>query len=306
MKFLKKILILGIIILFIFLSKDYISSLYNKNFLSIKSSIQSIKNYLIINYNKNYSRTIERISDVKENIKTSEPLKVVDNIIRDKNIKLSKNNIILFTNQYRKNNNLPELKENEKLNLSALKKVEDMFSKQYFEHVSPSGVGVSDLGNLVSYEYIIIGENLALGNFENDKALVDAWMASEGHRENILNNKYTEIGVSVLKGKYENHDVWIAVQHFGLPKNTCPSIDNILFNLIENEQKEIDKTLINLNSLNTEIDISKGESQISKIEYYNNQVTYYNNLIKKIKEKIKNYNTQVESYNYCIESYTKD
>jgi uncharacterized protein YkwD len=306
MKFLKKILILIIIILAIFFSKDYIFSLYNNNFLSIKSSIQSLKNYVIIHYNNNYNKTVEKITEVKENIQVSEPLKSINNIIQDKNIKLSKNNIILLTNQYRKENGLAELKENNKLNLSALKKAEDILSKQYFEHVSPSGVGVGDLGELVSYEYIIIGENLALGNFENDKALVDAWIASQGHRENILNKKYTEIGISVLKGKYEKHDVWVAVQHFGLPKNTCPPIDNTLFKIIESNQLEIDKLLVILGALGKEIDIMKGESLSSKIDYYNTQVTYYNNLIKEIKEKIKSYNSQVESYNSCISSYTEN
>ena len=49
------------------------------------------------------------------------------------------------------------------------------------------------------YEYISVGENLAMGNFKNDGDLVEAWMNSPGHRANILSFKYKELGVAVIK-----------------------------------------------------------------------------------------------------------
>jgi len=57
----------------------------------------------------------------------------------------------------------------------------------YFAYNSPSGVGVDDLAGNFGYKFIAIGENLALGNFENDEVLLQGWMNSPGHRENILN-----------------------------------------------------------------------------------------------------------------------
>ena len=60
------------------------------------------------------------------------------------------------------------LKENEKLDQAALAKANDMFLKQYFEHVSPTGVGPGDLAQNYGYDYIIVGENLILGNFSSE------------------------------------------------------------------------------------------------------------------------------------------
>jgi len=121
--------------------------------------------------------------------------------------------------------------------------LDDIFEKQYFAHISPEGLGPSDLAEKSGYEYIMIAENLALGNFKDDNTLVNAWMDSPGHRANILNNRYTEIGVAVGKGFFsesnENNkeeiatEVWIAVQEFGLPLSSCPKPEESLLNTIE-------------------------------------------------------------------------
>jgi uncharacterized protein YkwD len=50
-------------------------------------------------------------------------------------------------------------------------------------------VGVGDLSKEVGYGYILIGENLALGNFKDEESWWKAWMDSPGHRANIFNNK---------------------------------------------------------------------------------------------------------------------
>ena len=52
-----------------------------------------------------------------------------------------------------------------------------------------------------------------------------AWMNSPGHRANILNPHFQEIGVAVGKGMYEGHETWIAVQSFGMPLSACPASD---------------------------------------------------------------------------------
>src|SRR5262249_8345343 len=117
------------------------------------------------------------------------------------NVTLTQAGVIKWTNiQRQENGALPALTVNAKLNESAQLKLKDMFAKQYFEHVSPSGVGPDGLANEVGYAYASIGENLALGNFADDRALVQAWMDSPGHRANILGKSYREIGVAVGKG----------------------------------------------------------------------------------------------------------
>jgi hypothetical protein len=176
-----------------------------------------------------------------------------------------------------------------------------MFDYQYFEHISPSGVGVADLANDAGYEYIIIGENLALGGFKDDKAVVDAWMASPGHRANILNNRYTDIGVSVGRGIFEGREVWLAVQHFGLPKSACPSISTSLKSSIDSLQSKAKSTQKELDLLKASIDSTTDSLLKSEIiKKYNDMVNTYNNLISSVKASVDKYNTQVRAFNACV------
>lgn len=246
----------------------------------------------------------DTINEIPNVIKTPGVLKII-NTVNSVDSTLTVSNIIALTNQNRIAEGLAPLTKNPKLDLSAEKKVDDMIALQYFEHVSPSGVSVSQLGDSVGYEYIIIGENLAMGNFRNDKALLDAWMASPGHRENILKNNYTEIGVSAKKGTFDGRDVWFAVQHFGTPKSLCPSIDSILQATIESlqikatkTQKELDYKLKSINSGA----VVGGQTTSEQIVDYNLLVNEYNKLINKIKSNISTYNSQVNQFNSCVES----
>jgi hypothetical protein len=181
-----------------------------------------------------------------------------------------------------------------------------MFNKQYFEHVSPSGKGPGDLADRVRYEYIAIGENLALGNFKDDQALVEAWMNSPGHRANILNAKYAEIGVAVGKGNYEGKTVWMAVQEFGRPSSACPQVNLGLKDQIqsykselaglENEVKQQKSALESLDPKNK----ADYDYYNQKVGDYNNLVQIYNNKLDVLKSLIENYNSQVNTYNQCL------
>ena len=91
-----------------------------------------------------------------------------------------------------------------------------MLEKQYFDHVSPTGEQASDLAENVGYHYKIIAENIGTGDFLNNQKIVDGWMQSPGHRENILSTEVREIGAAVLKGKMKGSVTYIAVQIFGL------------------------------------------------------------------------------------------
>lgn len=293
MKNYHKILIFIIIILLLYILKDDLSLFVNKSQSRLFSNNQ---NLVIDSINKK-----EILLPVKINMPGA--LRVVDNLINSK-INLSKDNIIIFTNKYRKENgNLRQLKENYKLSLSAEEKLQDMFDNQYFDHISPDGVGIGDLGDLVGYEYILIGENLAMGNFKDDLALVDAWMASPGHRENILNKNYTEIGIAVAKGRFEGRDIWMAVQHFGTPLETCSVVDKILHSLISINQKKIktmeEDVFIRFDKIRRGV-LYEGKTQKEQIDIYNNLIHSYNNLINETKEKIDIYNQQVKDFNDCL------
>jgi len=216
---------------------------------------------------------------------------------------LTKAGVIELTNAQREKYGLPKLKENAKLNLSAELKVKEMFENQYFAHDSPLGVTVGDLANKVNYQFFAIGENLALGNFENDEALVQAWMDSPGHRANILNNRYQEIGVMVLKGFFEGKSTWLAVQHFGLPLSVCPQMDETIKITITADQNKIDEIFKELETLQTEIramSLKRGSVYQEKINQYNELAAEYNLMVEQAKLIINEYNRQVRLFNECL------
>jgi hypothetical protein len=240
------------------------------------------------------------MQEIEKQISTPPPLRAPEEVPE---AFLTKAGVIKWTNSQRAKYGLPGLKENLKLDASAQLKVEDMFKNQYFGHVSPSGIEIGDLASEVGYEFLSIGENLALGNFENDEVLVQAWMDSPGHRENILNKSYTEIGVAVIKGTFEGKTTWLAVQHFVLPTSVCPKPDGKIKTEIETDRDQIKELETRLEELLVEIQGMKPRRDPNynqKVEEYNTLVAQYNNLVGEIKNLIDEYNTQVNLFNNCL------
>ncbi len=124
----------------------------------------------------------------------------------------------IFTeiNVQRRTNGEIALKENASLDHAAKAKLEDMFSKNYWDHTSPSGEKAWDFINQTGYSYKAAGENLAKG-FIATNAMVDAWMASPSHKKNILDKEFTETGIAVGNGLINGRETTIAVQLFGAP-----------------------------------------------------------------------------------------
>lgn len=229
------------------------------------------------------------------------PLKQIFNQDTQNNNELLYKKIIESTNTERVKNNLKPLAENTLLNSSATFKSNDMNNGQYFEHVSPEGVSISDLANQFKYEYITIGENLAMGNFQTEDEIVIAWMNSPGHRENILNPKYTQIGVGIISGTWQGRHVRYAVQHFGKPLSACPSIDRNLKSIIDKNQLEISAIKKSLEIQKNRLDQAGTSDQNypDLVKAYNELVNNYNSLINETKLKINTYNLQVKTFNTC-------
>jgi uncharacterized protein YkwD len=233
------------------------------------------------------------------------PLKKTGGEITDNRSVLTAEGIIVFTNNERKKNNLAPLEVNEILMRTADQKAKDILNRQYFAHLSPSGEGVKELAQTAGYESIIIGENLALGTFKDEAEVVEAWMESPGHRANILNPYYREIGVAVEKGLFEGKNVWVAVQHFAVPLSVCPPPEKIL-------KEEIDNLKNQLTQLKEAIDLKRSRLEgggLNRADYqnqlreYNNLVTGYNELVKKIQEAAARYNAEVNAYNRCLNQF---
>ena len=240
------------------------------------------------------------ISEVGKQMLTPPPLQVLG---AEKQVDLLKSQIILQTNvQRHQNGSLPALIENKRLDEAASAKASDMFEKQYFEHISPLGLDPGKLVQNHGYEFIVAGENLILGNFSSEEEVVDDWMASSGHRANILNNRYTEIGVAIVKGTYQGQTVWMGVQEFGFPLSACPSPDNILKNTIDSDKQQLDFLYSELGTNKKQIDsldqTSPTYSQMA--DDYNKLVAQYEALSSDTKKIISNYNNQVSIFNNCV------
>jgi uncharacterized protein YkwD len=128
--------------------------------------------------------------------------------------KLTAKQIINYANQERVKEGLEQLTESEVLNRVAGLKAKDMLGNDYFAHTSPAGIDPWHWFEKVGYEYRFAGENLGM-DFKTAIAVHEAWMKSESHKENILSNKYKEIGVVVETGIINNKETQIAVQIFG-------------------------------------------------------------------------------------------
>ncbi len=121
-----------------------------------------------------------------------------------------------LTNQEREKNGLTDLSYNEKLAAAAKLKAEDMFSKNYWAHYAPTGTTPWDFILASGYKYEYAGENLAK-NFLFSNGVVDAWMKSPTHRENVLRKEYSEVGFAVVNGVLNGEETTLVVQMFGRP-----------------------------------------------------------------------------------------
>ena len=110
--------------------------------------------------------------------------------------------VVRLVNEIRAQNRLGELTYNWELGRVARYKSQDMRDNSYFSHTSPVYGTPFRMMKSFGITYRSAGENIARGQ-KSPQAVVDAWMNSPGHRANILNPSFTEIGVGyVADGQY--------------------------------------------------------------------------------------------------------
>lgn len=124
--------------------------------------------------------------------------------------------LLAYTNNARESEGLASVQLNDKLSQAAYLKAQDMFEMQYWSHTSPSGVQPWKWFNDVGYNYSVAGENLAK-NYPTAQAAVQAWMDSETHRANILNQAYVDVGFAVVDGELNNQQTTLVVALYGAP-----------------------------------------------------------------------------------------
>ncbi len=127
---------------------------------------------------------------------------------------LDEQKLFELTNTERVVNHLKPLKYNAQLHQAAKQKAADMLAHDYFEHISPQGKTPWQFIDISGYNYVKAGENLAI-DFESVDGPVPAWMASPGHRANILKDDYKEMAIAEATGEYQGRETTVVVQMFG-------------------------------------------------------------------------------------------
>lgn len=109
------------------------------------------------------------------------------------------NEVIRLVNVQRSQNGLSPLTANWELSRVARYKSQDMADNRYFSHTSPTYGTPFQMMKSFGLRFRTAGENIAYGQ-RTPQAVVNAWMNSSGHRANILNASYTQIGVGYVAG----------------------------------------------------------------------------------------------------------
>ncbi|KHF40623.1 CAP domain-containing protein [Halalkalibacter okhensis] len=114
------------------------------------------------------------------------------------NLTQDEQQMVDLVNQERADRGLAPLEINEQLTEVARVKAQDMIDHQYFSHQSPTYGSPFDMLNQFDVSYRTAGENLA-GN-QTVEAAHQSLMNSDGHRANILNAEYGEVGIGIIDG----------------------------------------------------------------------------------------------------------
>jgi len=253
-------------------------------------------------------RTIESVRAGSGSVLNSGPLRVS---LRDflevedlPEVFLSDHNVFVQTNFERNNYGLGSFSRSSQLDQIALQKLNDMATQNYFAHVSPQGLDIGDVASRAGYQYAVIAENLALGDFLSEADLLSAWMASPGHRANILNGNFTHLGLAVRRIVFDGEMVWLGVQVFAKPLSLCRRPNDDLRGQILTNRAEIESEIEALADLKELIDGSLNSTDQSRlgdlVDSYNARARSLNNLIRVTEASIVAYNSEVRTYNRCV------
>jgi uncharacterized protein YkwD len=127
---------------------------------------------------------------------------------------ISVSDLLKYTNSKRASAGVGSLTINTKLTAAAQKKAEYMFKHNYWAHVAPDGTDPWSFIVAQDYDYLYAGENLAK-NFNGSKEVVEAWYKSPSHRENLISDKYTDVGFASVNGILDGYETTLVVQMFG-------------------------------------------------------------------------------------------
>jgi len=116
--------------------------------------------------------------------------------------------VLRLTNEYRRRNNLNPLAANLTLSKAAETHSENMSELDFFSHTGVDGSTVGDRAIAAGYDSRFVGENIGVG-YGTPEGVVQGWIASDGHRANLLDSRYTTLGVGyVFNGNDTGSENW--------------------------------------------------------------------------------------------------
>ncbi len=118
-------------------------------------------------------------------------------------------------NFYRARNALPPLRAEQRLARAALAHAHDMAENDFFAHLGSDRSNTGVRARRAGYAWRAVGENIAAG-LSSPEDTVDKWMASEGHRDNMLNAVFRDAGIAYLfraddSGEIRYRHYWVLV-----------------------------------------------------------------------------------------------
>ncbi|GAA1150272.1 hypothetical protein GCM10009630_55740 [Kribbella jejuensis] len=111
--------------------------------------------------------------------------------------------VLDYTNQIREQQGCGPLKLDSALVEAAGEHASDMVRRHYMDHTNPDGQDPGDRMAAAGYRGSTWGENIAAG-YDSAQKVVAAWMQSDGHRKNILNCRFTSIGIGYDPGRVKS------------------------------------------------------------------------------------------------------
>ncbi len=123
--------------------------------------------------------------------------------------------VVQLVNDERAKKGLEPLEMNNRLSGLAHMKSKDMADNNYFSHTSPTYGSPFEMMKQFDFNYRTAGENIAAGQ-RTPESVVQGWMNSPGHRANILNENFTQIGVGYVEGSGQYGTYW--TQEFITPQ----------------------------------------------------------------------------------------
>src|SRR5699024_1675202 len=151
--------------------------------------MKQLKERYSINEQKEHGTEVkEENNDQNENVQSEEQDKEVEKQEdeNDNSLHPFEQEVVDLTNQERKKQGLAPLEIESELSVVSKDKSKDMLNNQYFSHDSPTYGSPFDMMEQYGISYRTAGENIAKGQ-SSPEEVVNGWMNSPGHRENILN-----------------------------------------------------------------------------------------------------------------------